>query len=120
MHERHQDEIIALANNIDRETFEDSSFNEVFLSKLGDYMSNEVLPKLYQLQDDSVSKLPRVMSYLYYIFIFLVVFGVLLPLSFLLFSLPILFLIISFSFVVSIIFFIATSFYQFLSKEINL
>jgi len=119
VYERHQDKIIALANSIDSEVFEDSSFNEVFLSKLGDYMANEVMPKLYQLQDDSVSKLPAVMNYLYFIFLFLVVFGVLLPVCFLLFSIPILFLIISFSFVVSIIFFIATSFYQFLSKEIN-
>lgn len=118
--ERHQDKIMALANNIDSEVFEDSSFNEVFLSKLGDYMANEVLPKLYQLQDDSVSKLPRVMNYLYFIFLFLVIFGVLLPVCFLLFSMPIIFLIISFSFVVSIIFFIAISFYQFLSKEINM
>ena len=119
VYERHQDKIMALANSIDPETFEDSSFNEVFLSKLGDYMSNDIIPKLYQLHDNVNTRLPRILHYLYAIFLFLVVFGVLLPLSFLLFNLPILLLIISYASVASIIFFLATSFYQFLSKEIN-
>ena len=117
--ERHQDKIIALANSIDPEVFEDSSFNEVFLSKLGDYMSNDVMPKLYQLQEDVNTEMPSLLKYLYGIFLFLILFGVLLPLGFLLFNLPILLLIISFASVVSIIFFLATTFYQFLSKEIN-
>lgn len=119
VYERHQDKIIALANSIDPETFEDSSFNEVFLSKLGDYMSNDVIPNLYQLQADINTRMPNILNYLYSIFLFLVVFGVLLPLGFLLFNLPVLLLVISFASVVSIIFFIATTFYQFLSKEVN-
>lgn len=119
VYERHQDKIMSLAMSIDSETFEDSSFNEVFLSKLGDYMTSEVLPKLYHLQDEANTNVPRILRYLYAIFLFLVIFGVLLPLSYLLFNLPILFLVISFAFVVSTIFFIATTFYQFLSKEIN-
>lgn len=117
--ERHQEKIMVLANGIDSEVFEDSSFNEVFLSKLGEYMSKEVMPKLYQVQENSGNKLPKLMRYLYSIFLFLVLFGVLLPLFFLLFNLPILVLVISFSFVVSVIFYIATTFYQFLSSEIN-
>lgn len=117
--ERHQDKIISLANSIDPEVFEDSSFNEVFLSKLGDYMSNDVMPKLYQLQEDVNTDMPSLLKYLYGVFLFLVIFGVLLPLGFLLFNLPILLLIISFASIVSIIFFLATTFYQFLSKEIN-
>lgn len=117
--ERHQDKIIALAISIDPEVFEDSSFNEVFLSKLGDYMSNDVLPKLYQLQENINTDMPSLLKYLYGIFIFLVLFGVLLPLGFLLFNLPVLLLIISFASVVSILFYLATTFYQFLSKEIN-
>jgi len=117
--ERHQDKIISLAISIDPEVFEDSSFNEVFLSKLGYYMSNDVIPKLYQLQEDVTTDMPSLLKYLYGVFLFLVLFGVLLPLGFLLFNLPILLLIISFASVVSIIFFLATTFYQFLSKEIN-
>lgn len=117
--ERHQDKIMSLANSIDPEVFEDSSFNEVFLSKLGDYMANNVMPNLFQLQDDVDTKMPRILQYLYSIFLFLVLFGVLLPLGFLLFNLPILLLIFSFASVISIIFFLTTTFYQFLSKEIN-
>ncbi len=117
--ERHQDKIMTLANTIDSEAFEDSSFNEVFLSKLGEYMTKEVLPKLYQFQDKSGKNMPAIMRYLYSIFLLLTLFGVLLPLCYLLFSLPIITLIISFGFVVSVIFFISISFYPFLSREIN-
>ena len=117
--ERHQEKIMVLANAIDSEHFEDSSFNEVFLSRLGEYMTKEVIPKLYQYQDAAGKGLPGIMKYLYAIFLFLTVFGVLLPLAFLLFSLPAITLMISFSCVVSTIFFIATTFYQFLSKEVS-
>ena len=117
--ERHQDKIMSLANSIDPEVFEDSSFNEVFLSKLGDYMANNVMPNLFQLQGDVDTKMPRILHYLYSIFLFLVLFGVLLPLGYLLFNLPILLLIFSFASIISIIFFLTTTFYQFLSKEIN-
>jgi len=117
--ERHQDKIMTLANTIDHEVFEDSSFNEVFLSKLGEYMSNEVIPKLYQVQENLGSQMPRMMRYLYLIFVILVLFGVLLPLLFLLFNLSIFTLALSFSLVISLIFYITTSLYQFLQKEIN-
>ncbi len=117
--ERHQDKIMSLANSIDPEVFEDSSFNEVFLSKLGDYMSNDIIPKLFQLQEDVNTEMPLLLKYLYGIFLFLIIFGVLTPLGFLLFNLPIILLIISFSAIVSIIFYLSTTFYQFLSNEIN-
>ena len=119
VYERNQDKIMELANLMDSEVFEDSSFNEVFLSKLGDYMSNDVMPKLYQIQSQAGNSIPNVLRYLYSIFILLVVLGVLLPLCFLLFGLPILTLIVSFASVVSVIFFIAITFYQFLTSEIN-
>ena len=117
--ERHQDKIMTLANTIDNVAFEDSSFNEVFLSKLGEYMSKEVMPKLYQLQETAGSKLPKVMRYLYIIFLLLVLFGVLLPVFYLLFNLPVISLIISYALVISIIFYISTTFYQFLSSEMQ-
>jgi hypothetical protein len=119
VYERHQDKIMSLANSIDPEVFEDSSFNEVFLSKLGDYFISDLLPKLYNLQDEIDNRLPSLLRYLYVIFMILVVFGVLLPILYLLFSLSIFTIVISFSIVISIIFFIAISFYQFMSKEIN-
>ncbi|PKA84382.1 hypothetical protein ATE92_2570 [Ulvibacter sp. MAR_2010_11] len=117
--ERHQDKIMSLANTIDSEAFEDSSFNEIFLSKLGEYMTKEVIPQLYQFQDESNRKMPGFFRYMYGLFLFLVLFGVLLPIFFLLFNLSILTLIVSFAFVISVIFFITISFYPFLSKEIN-
>ncbi|WP_432411042.1 hypothetical protein [Rasiella sp. SM2506] len=117
--ERHQEKIMLLANSIDSEHFEDSSFNEVFLSRLGEYMNKEVVPKLFQFQDNVGKGLPPMMRYLYAIFVSMAFFGVLLPLFFLLFSLPAIILIISFSFVVSTIFFISTTFYQFLHREVS-
>jgi len=117
--ERHQDKIMTLANTIDSAAFEDSSFNEVFLSKLGEYMSKEVMPKLYQLQETMGSKLPRVIRSLYIIFLILVLFGVLLPVFYLLFNLPIISLIISYALVVSVIFYISTTLYQFLNSEMQ-
>ncbi|MCB0456171.1 MAG: hypothetical protein R2776_06750 [Flavobacteriaceae bacterium] len=117
--ERHQDKIMTLANTIDNEAFQDSSFNEVFLAKLGEYMNKEVIPKLYQVQGSTEKSLPGMMLYLYFIFLFLVIFGILLPIAQLLFNLPLITLIISFSFVSSTLFFIAISFYQYIIKEAN-
>ncbi|MEM7186331.1 MAG: hypothetical protein AAF466_06700 [Bacteroidota bacterium] len=117
--ERHQEKIMTLANSIDGEAFEDSSFNEVFLAKLGEYMSKEVIPKLVQVQSRTNKQAPAIIRYLYGIFLTLVIAGLLLPLIFLLFALPIISLIVSYSVVISLIFFMATSFYQFVLKEAN-
>lgn len=117
--ERHQEKIMTLANAIDSEYFEDSSFNEVFFSKLGEYMTKDVIPKLFQFQEKSGKNMPGMIRYLYFIFLSLVLFGLLLPLAFLLFSLPVIALIGSYAFVISVIFFIATTFYQFLFRDIN-
>ena len=73
----------------------------------------------YKFQNVAGKGLPRAMRYLYSIFLMVSLFGILLPLCFLLFELPVIFLIISIAFVVSTIFFISTTFYQFLSKEIS-
>ena len=117
--ERHQEKVMTLANSIDSEFFEDSSFNEVFFSKLGEYMTKEVIPKLFQFQDKSSRSVPGMMRYLYIIFLLLVLFGLLLPLAVLLFELPIIALIGSYAFVISTIFFIATTFYQFIFRDTN-
>ena len=117
--ERHQEKVMTLANSIDSEHFEDSSFNEVFFSKLGEYMTKEVIPKLFQFQDKSNKNVPGMMRYLYIIFLTLVLFGLLLPIAVLLFELPIIALISSYAFVISTIFFIATTFYQFIFRDAN-
>ena len=117
--ERHQEKVMTLANAIDSTYFEDSSFNEVFFSKLGEYMTKEVIPKLFQFQERSTKNIPGMIRYLYLIFLLLVLCGLLLPLAVLLFSLPVIALIASYALVISIIFFIATTFYQFIQREIN-
>ncbi|RDK87305.1 hypothetical protein [Marinirhabdus gelatinilytica] len=117
--ERHQEKIIVLANSIDSQHFEDSSFNDVFLARLGEYMNKQVFPKLFQFQDNAGKGLPGIMKYLYAIFLAMSLFGVLLPLLYLLLGLPIITLVVSFSIVVSTIFFISTTFFQFLNREIS-
>ncbi|MEP2937346.1 MAG: hypothetical protein ABJM06_03050 [Gilvibacter sp.] len=116
VYERHQEKIMKLALSIDNDTFEDSSFNEVFLSKLGEYATNEILPKLYQLQEGSEQKVPSLVRYLYLISLSLILFGVLLPLAVSLFALPAMASILGVSIIIAVVFFIATAFFQFLSK----
>lgn len=117
--ERHQEKVLTLANTIDNETFENSSFNEVFFSKLWEYMSKEVIPKLYQFQGQMDKKSPRLVRYLYSIFLLLMVFGVLLPLTYLMLNFSVITLIVGYAIVISTIFFIAITFHVFLSKEAN-
>jgi hypothetical protein len=99
--ERHQDKIMVLANAIDNDVFEDSSFNALFLFRPG----------------DSGAKVPKLNRYLYAIFLCQVQFGEPLPLFFLLFGLPIRMLIFSSSLVAGIIFYISISRYRFLNNE---
>ncbi len=117
--EIHQEKVMKLALEIDREHFDDSSFNEVFLSKLGDYLTKDIIPQLFQLYHKASTGFTSVMKYIYVLFILLVLFGVLLPLLYILFSVPVIFLIISYSLVISILFFITTTFYGFLANELN-
>ncbi len=119
VYERHQDKIMTLAQSIDSEAFEDSSFNEVFLSKLGEYMNKDVIPKLHQFQTFAAQKLPKMVNYIFTIFITLVFCGVLLPLIYKMFDLHSFLAILSISVTVGTIFYIMTSFYQFLTKEIE-
>lgn len=117
--DRHQEKILTLANTIDNEVFENSSFNEVFFAKLWEYMTKEVIPKLYQFQSQVDRKAPRLVRYLYIIFLLLMVFGVLLPLTYLMLGFSSLLIIVGYSIVISTIFYIAITFHVFLSKEVN-
>lgn len=117
--ERHQDKIMTLAQSIDSKTFEDSSFNETFFAKLGEYMNKEVVPKLYQFQSFAAQKLPRTVNYIFSLFIVLVCFGVFLPLFYTLFNLSFEVAMLTVSVNIGVLFFIVTSFYQFLTKEIE-
>lgn len=119
VYERHQEKVMALANSIDGDTFEDSSFNEVFLSKLGEYITNDVLPRLFQLQSRIRQSLPPFVNYLYGIFLSLILFGISLPLASRLFELPAPTLMVSFAVVSGILFFIALSLYPFLKNQFS-
>ncbi len=117
--DRHQEKILTLANTIDNNVFENSSFNEVFFSKLWEYMTKDVIPKLYQFQSQLDRKAPRLVCYLYIIFLLLMVFGVLLPLIYLMLGFSSWVIIVGYSIVISTIFYIAITFHVFLSKEVN-
>lgn len=119
LHERHQDKIIALANSIDPIGFEDSSFNDVFLSKFGEYLNKDLIPKLFEAQCDKKNGLSSSLQNLYILFAAMVVIGVLLPLLSTLFDLPTIILIASFSFVISALVFIVFAGLSFLSKSVN-
>ncbi len=117
--DRHQEKILTLANTIDNDVFEDSSFNEVFFSKLWEYMTKEVIPKLNQFQSQIDRKAPRLLRYLYIIFLLLMVFGVLLPLIYLMLGFSSWAIIVGYSIVISTIFYISITFHVFLSNEVN-
>lgn len=117
--ERHQDKIMKIANNINNELFEDSSFNEVFFSKLGEYINKDLLPKLYNAQSRVQKGLPKALQFLYFFFASLLGIGVILPLISSIFELPILALIFSFSFVISSLFFLILTTLPLLSKTTN-
>lgn len=117
LHEKHQDEIIRLANSIDPISFEYSSFNDVFLSKLGEFINTELIPKLYEAQNIKQSGLSNSLQFLYILFASLATIGVLVPLVSVLFQFPTIALICSFSFVISALFFIIISALPILTKS---
>lgn len=117
--ERHREKILTLANTIDNEAFGESSFNEVFFSKLWEHLTKEVIPKLYQFQGEIIKKPPRLVNCMYIVFLLLMVFGVLLPLTYLMLSFSVLSIIVGYSIVISTIFYIAITFHVYLSKEVK-
>lgn len=119
LHERHQDKIMALANSIDPTGFEDSSFNDVFLSKFGEYLNKDLIPKLFEAQRHKKNGLCSSLQNLYILFAAMVFIGVLLPLLSTLVGLPTIMLVSSFSFVISALVFIVFSGLSFLSKTVN-
>ncbi|WP_121907861.1 hypothetical protein [Ulvibacter antarcticus] len=115
--DNHAERIVLLAVQIDKDVFEDSSFNEIFLAKLGDYMNKMVIPNLYQIVDSSASNTSPLTRYLKTIFILFASFGVILPLAFHIFKLPTQVIAICLGIIIGVLFYIATSFYQFLDGD---
>ena len=119
LHERHQDKIMALANSIDPISFEESSFNDVFLSKFGEYINKDLIPKLFEAQSNKQNGLSKTLQLLYMLFGSMVVIGVLIPLLSILLGLPPFLLVLSYSFVISAIVFMVISGLSFLSKTLT-
>ena len=117
--ERHQEKIMNLALSISNETFQDSSFNDVFLAKLGEYMHQDIMPKLLLYRDQTQANLPPLMNYLYAIFTTLMAFGVLVPMIALLFQLSLSFLVFGISITLSVLVYVALGLYPFLYQEAN-
>jgi hypothetical protein len=119
LHERHQNKIMALANSIDPVSFEESSFNDVFFSKFGEYIHKNLIPKLFEAQSNKQNGLPKALQLLYILFGLMVVLGVLTPLLCILLSLPPFLLVLSYSFVISAIVFMVISGLSFFSKTLT-
>jgi hypothetical protein len=117
--ERNQDKVMSLAMSIDPEVFEENSFNEIFLSKLGEYITKSILPDLYKERTIRSSVLPRRIQYFTALLSTLIIVGLLAPLVTLLLGLPVLILIISYSFSCSLLFYLAIAFFQFLKSEVS-
>jgi hypothetical protein len=117
--ERNQDKVMSLAMSIDPEVFEENSFNEIFLSKLGEYITKSILPDLYKERTVRTSVLPRRIQYFTALLSTLIIVGLLAPLVTLLLGLPVLVLIISYSFSCSLLFYLAIAFFQFLKSEVS-
>ncbi len=117
--ERRQDKIMSLAMSMDPEVFEENSFNEIFLSKLGEYITKTILPDLYQERTKKTPALPRRLQYVTVLLSLLLLLGVIAPLATLLLGLPIIVIIISYSFVCGFLCYLLLGFYQFLKFEIT-
>lgn len=117
--ETKQDKMIHLARKMDAKNFEDSSFNELFLSKLGEYATKKIIPNLLAERLNGKEKLPVSITYLNILFVVLTVTGIILPLIYLLFNVSVLIIILSISFIISTVFFLSTTFFQFVFEEID-
>ncbi len=117
--ERHQEKILSLAHSIDSQEFEGYSFNDLFLARLWEYLTKEIIPRLAQNESFLERRMTPFMQYLYICFFVFVFFGILLPILYAMLSLGAVALIVSFSAVTSTLLFVLLTFYVFLSAEVN-
>ncbi|MGB3345549.1 MAG: hypothetical protein WBA61_16690 [Aequorivita sp.] len=117
--ERHQEKILSLAHSIDPDKFEGYSFNDLFLSKIWEHLTKEIIPSLAHNKGFLEQGMTTFMQYLYACFFVFVFFGILLPALYLMLSLGPLALIVSFSVVIFSLLYVLLTFYLFLSGEVN-
>lgn len=117
--ERHQDKILNYAIQLDLNRYQDMGFSEHLLSKLGEQMSEEVIPRLLELTLQTRQRIPKIINITYALMVLLIIFGVFQPLALFLFTLPALFAYISIAVVTSMLLFIMLAIYPFVLQEIN-
>ena len=94
-------------------------FSEDLLSKIGEQMSEDVIPRLLELTLQTHQRVPRIINIAYSLMVLLIIFGIFQPLVTFLFVLPALFTYLSIAIVVSMLLFIMLSVYPFVLQEIN-
>jgi len=102
---------------IDYERYKNIEFGPELLAKLGTQFHSEIIPKLSRLQTYAERGLPSIVNFLFIVLGLLIFFGIAVPLLIKLFFLNPLFDIISISVVLTICFYLITSFYQAMKKE---
>lgn len=118
--ERHQDKILNYAIQLDLNRYQDMGFSENLLSKIGEQMSEDVIPRLLELTLQTRQRVPRIINTAYALMVLLIIFGVFQPLASFLFVLPPLIAYISIAVVSSMLLFIMLGVYPFVLHEINM
>lgn len=117
--ERHQEKILSYAVQLDTHRYQDMGFSEDLLSKLGEQVSEEIIPRLFSITVQSQQRVPNLINYAFMLLTILILFGIFLPIGTLLFQLSLLYSFISIGVVISILLFMLLSVYPFVLKEIN-
>lgn len=117
--ERHQEKILSYAVQLDTHRYQDMGFSEDLLSKLGEQVSEEIIPRLFSITIQSQQRVPNIINYAFVLLAILTLFGIFLPIGTLLFQLPLLYSFTSIGIVASILLFMLLSVYPFVLKEIN-
>jgi hypothetical protein len=115
----YQEDILKACLQIDRERYHGQVFDNKLLSKLGTQVTSDILPRLYRLQLHIEQDLPTITKYLFIVLLLLILFGVLMPLLIRVYNLNIIFDIISLTTVLTTSFYLMTSFYRFLKREVE-
>lgn len=119
IYERHQDKILSYAIQLDLHRYQDMGFSEELLSKIGEQMSEDIIPRLLTLTLQTSQKVPRIIKTTYFLLVLLVIFGIFQPFLTFLFVLPAIWTYISIGSIISLLLFIMLSVYPFVLSEIN-
>ena len=119
VYERHEEKILSYAVQLDVNRYQDMGFSEELLSKIGEQMSEDIIPRLYSLTLQSHQRIPNIINAAYVLLLLLTLSGIFLPISTILFQLPLVVSFISLGFVVSILIFLVLGIYPYVKQEIN-